>query len=286
MIAFGYLIAETTAPLKNKHTFMGIEAHRKTPIEVAAIALIGGCVGRHTLLIVDSFQEMAKVKPDYVKDGKKALNAKLEALQQAFGFEVNHLESSSFAQTACYDAIYNDVSRQIVGSPLETELRKALPEGVTDLKYALHEVATTRFMQLEYGVEIKVGQIREKLYDAVISAVTGMDFAYLFPFFAFGTGEIVKTPYSPDSGTKNGGKRIMLGDGPERVAEVIKQGPLGAQIALTRLGFAATALQGSRIALSEKYPQPENCLNSVEALVEQVEVTRLRRMFGKYRYLG
>lgn len=288
MIAFGYLIAEMTSPLRNKRTFMGVEAHQKTPIEVAATAFIAGGVASHTLLIVDSFQVMQqnrnKKAPEYVADGKAALNAKLEILQEAFNFGVNVIEASSFMGTPAYHAIHRDIEKLVTGTGLEEELKRELM--TTDLTFALHEIAATRYMQLEQGIEVKVGQKQEKGYDCVIGKVTGLDFAYLHPFFTFGTGEIVKTPYSPDSGTKNGGKRIMFGDGPEKVAETIKLGPLNAQIALTRLGFAAATLHGLCVTLSEKHLQPENCLNSVEALIEQVEVTKLRKRFGKYRYLG
>lgn len=285
MIAFGYLIAETTAPLRNKRTFMGIEAHTRTPIELAAIAFIGAAT-EHTLLIVDSFQAMTGANERYVSDGKAALKVQLELLQTAFDFEVVVKETSSFMTTPTYSAIYSDVERQVRGSKLEEELRRSTPDGDSDIIFALHEVATTRYMQREHGIEVKVGQRREKLYDTVIAEATGMDFAYTFPFFAFVTGKEVKTPYNPESGAKEGGKRIMLGDAPEKIAETIRRGPLDAQIAMTRLGFAAAALKNVPITLTEKYPQPENCLNAIGLLVEQYEIAKLRRRLAKSRYIG
>ena len=285
-IAFGYLISETTAPLKNKNTFMGVEAHQKTPIEIAAIAFIGAGVACHTLLIVDSFQETNKADASYLVNGKAALKSKVELLQMAYAFDVNILEASSFMGTPAYNAIYCDVGKQISDKNLETQLAKTLPEGKHDLTFAFHEVAVCRYMELEHGMEAKIGQKREKLYDGAIGKITGLDFAYLFPFYAFGTGEEIKTPYNPESGAKEGGKRIMLNDNPERVSEIIGRGPLNAQISLTRLGFAAATLKGSPIALSEKYPQPENCLNSVEAIFEQCELMNTNRRFAKYRYYG
>lgn len=281
-----YLVSKTTAPLEGKNTFIGVEAHRRTPIEVAAIAFIGAGVARHTMLIVDSFQEMTGTDAKYVADGKAALRSQIELLQLAFDFEVKIEEASSFMNTLTYRAIYEDTRRKVNGAGLEHELRKSLPEGEHDLTFALSEVAVIKYMELEKGIEVKIGQEREELYDGVIKELTALKFAYLHPFFAFRTGDEVKTPYNPDSGTKNGGKRIMLGDAPDRVAEIIRLGPLNAQVALTRLGFAAMVLKGARITLSEKAIQPENCFNSVLALLEKREIARVRETFAKHRHFG
>ncbi len=253
---------------------------------MAAIAFIGAGVYKHTLLVVDTFQEMNKADASYIANGKAALKSQLELLQLAYNFEVNVLETSSFMNTSAYRALYQDVANQITSKSLEMQLSKTLPEGEYDLTFAFNEVAVCRYMEQEMGMEAKIGQKREKLYDEVIGQVTGLDFAYLFPFFAFGTGEQIKTPYNPDSGARNGGKRIMLGDDPERVSEIIKKGPLNAQVALTRIGFAAAALEGKPIYTTEKSLQPESCLNSVVAMMENYEAAKLRRKFAKYRYYG
>ncbi len=285
VIAFGYIIGESTAPLKNKRTFMGVEVHQRIPIEVVAIALIDAGVANHTLLVVDSFQEMNGADARLIANGKAALRSQLELLTLAYSIEPAIAETSSFMNTPAYKALYKDAGNEVRSKNLEGQLGKTLPEGEYSLDFALHEAAVCRYMELEYGMEVKIGQAREKLYDSVIGEITGLDFAYLFPFYAFGNGEEVKTPYNPESGARNGGKRIMLGDEPDKVAEIIKRGPYKAQEAMTRLGFAAALIKGE-ITLSEKFPQPENCLNSIEALIEQIEMARTRRRFAKLRAYG
>ncbi|MBS3133354.1 hypothetical protein J4470_04525 [Candidatus Woesearchaeota archaeon] len=185
-VCIDYLINETTEPpytLYDKATFMGVGAYKKTPIEVAAMAFIGKSVASHTLLIVDSFQEMTGTNAKDIEEGKAALKSQLRLLQDAFDVEIKVEETSSFIETPAYRAIYHDVERKLASSELENELRKSLPEGEYDLTFALSEVAVTMYMQLEHGIRIKVGQRRGKLYDGVIGAVSGIGFSYLFPFF-------------------------------------------------------------------------------------------------------
>lgn len=282
-IAFGYLISSSTVPLEKKRTFIGVEAHRKVPVELAAIAFLGASAD-HTLLIVDEFQKANKVPEQYVADGKAALKAHLEALQSAFGFKVNVVEASSFMHTPAYDALYRDTRKQIIGSPLEELLRKSLPRGVNDLTYSINEVAVTKYMEAEYGSEVKVGQGRERLYDAAIGAVTNLGFAYLLPTFAFVTGCEVKTPYNPESGTKEGGKRLMLGEPMERFADIIRQGPENAQLALAKIGYAAAALKNKDNSIRCGL-KPELCIQATSFLIEEYEVARARKKFEKYRTL-
>ncbi len=283
-IAFGYVIAEATAPLRNKNAFMGIEAHQKVPLELAAIAFAGAGTLSYTLLIVDTFQKMNGADDRQTSDGKAALRAQLETLQSAYGIEVGIIEASSFMSNSIYALVYSDVSREVRGTNLEEAVRKTLPEGKTDISFAIHEVAVCRYLQLEHGMDVKIGQQREKLYDPVIAQLTKLDFGYLFPFYAFITGEEVKTPYNPSSGAKNGGKRLMINDPPDKVAETIAQGPLNAQVALTRLGYAAHALVGKLLQLSEKSNQPENCMSAVMSLLEQCEIARLKRKYARYYF--
>jgi hypothetical protein len=283
VIFFGYIIDETTAPLQNKRAFMGIEAHTRIPIEVAAMAFIGAGVASHTLLIVDSFQEMSKTEAKNIADGKAALKAQLGFLQQAFGFEVDIKETSSFMETQDYNAVYKDVEKQVIGSELEVELRKSLPEGERDLTFALSEVAVTRYMRLEHGMDVKIGQRREKLYDVVIGEVAEIDFAYLHDFYAFGTGNLVKTPYKPSSGADNGGKRITLGMDAGSIEEIIKLGPLHSQEAIARIGFAAAALKGIQVPEPKEQAQLQTCLKYVlGVLIREYELSKVKKKFRKY----
>lgn len=252
----GRLLIKDTEPrgLQGKHRlsykkgFFGLEAHLRTPIETIAIALSSVLFDRYEILIVDSFQLMNGAKPQEVNAAIGKTRHELELLEEAFGLMFDVTLCSDFFGTNIYLEVFRETEESVRNSGELTQIiRKTIPEGAdkNDLSYAIHEISTTRYMRAFKGADVKVGQQREKLYDASIKEIVkGMGFAYLFPFFALGTKEPEEvTPYKPSSGTKNGGKRMLIDNFDKKnyasIAELLMSSSAEALKSLYRMALAA-----------------------------------------------
>ncbi len=265
-IAFGELVEELLIKGKNpadlklqsKNGFFGIEAHPKTPVELIAITLLARRFKSYKILIVDSFQLMdyersnGKIgaNPKDVMDAVGKTRHELDQIARTFNLNFDVSECSQFFKTERYQAVFREVSSIVDECGIREDLRKTIPAGQNkdDVSFAVNELATVEYMRLFEGVNVKVGQPREALYDQFLPG--DMKFAYLIPFYALGTQAPEEvTPYNPASGTKNGGKRIILDAFDKRdyrsVAEVFQSGPPQAQMSLHKLALAAAASQGN-----------------------------------------
>ena len=267
MIAFGDIVEEllikgknpSNLSLSDKNGFFGIEAHIKTPVEVVGIALLASLFKSYQILIVDSFQLMEYeesdgnkgASPKEVSDAVGKTRHELKQIARTFNISFDVVLCSEFFKAERYEKIFRYVSGMVEESPeIRKKLMRTIPEGQNknDLTYATHELATIYYMALARGANVKVGQPRERLYDESIafdyqhSGV--LNFAYLIPFYALGTASPEEvTPYKPTSGTKNGGKRILIDEfnikNYNSIANCLQAGPLQAQMSLNRLALAA-----------------------------------------------
>ncbi len=257
----GELLIKDTEPrkLQEKHKlsykkgFFGLEAHLKTPIETIAIALSSVLFDKYEILIVDSFQLMNGAKPQEINAAIGKTRHELRLMEEAFGLLFDVTLCSDFFGTGNYLELFSETEEAVRNSSELTQIiRKTIPEGANknDLSYAIHEISTTRYMHAFKGADVKVGQRREKLYDiAIKEIVKGMGFAYLFPFFALGTKEPEEvTPYKPSSGTKNGGKRVLIDDFDKKnyagIAELLMSSSAEAKESLYRMALAAGLARG------------------------------------------
>lgn len=269
VIAFGELVEEllikskTPADLTlgDKSGFFGIEAHLKTPVELIAIALLARRFKSYKILIVDSFQLMDYEKsngntgtsPKEVSDAVGKTRHELEQIARTFNLNFDVALCSQFFKTDRYRAILRYASGIVDESPeIRRMLREAVPasQNKDDISFGVNELATVIYMGLFEGADVKVGQSREALYDkplqAIPNQIRAMNFAYLIPFYALGTQVPEEvTPYSPTSGTKNGGKRILIDEFDKRnyrsMLERRQSGPAQAQLGFNRLTLAAAA---------------------------------------------
>ncbi len=248
--------------LSNKKGFFGIEAHLNTPIETIAVALASLLFSRYEILIVDSFQLTNGAKPQEVNAAVGKTRHELGILGETFGLVFDVTLCSDFFGTGKYLEVFNETEEAVRNSSELTQIiRKTVPEGANknDLSYSIHEISTTRYMHAFKGADVKAGQQREKLYDAAIKEIAkGMGFAYLFPFFALGTKEPEEvTPYRPSSGTRNGGKRILIDNFDKKnyasIAELLRSGTAEAQKSLYRMALAA-GLASGEITSREVFP--------------------------------
>lgn len=266
MIAFGELVEEllikgknpANLTLRDKSGFFGIEAHKDTPVEVLAIALLSKTFASYRLLVVDSFQIMGGAAPAEINAGIGKLRSELETLAGVFGLNFDITLCSEFFERRDYQDLFKDIEAAVKRSTeLIGLLRSTIPDGEdkSKLGYAIHEVATTAYLHATKGVNVKVGQQRERLYDILIKElVKGLNFAYMTPFYAFGTSAPEEvTPYKPTSGSRNGGKRILIGgknfaDSYDGIARTLCSGPVKAQemmYLLTQAAGAAGIASGS-----------------------------------------
>lgn len=260
----GLLVSDTDPAglgkkLSDKSGFFGMEAHTEMPIETTAIALASLLFRKYNILIVDSFQLLNGTEGKKLSQAIKTTKEKLQMLAETFGLEFNFSLCSEFFGTKRYSELRRETEATILKSEELMELaKKTVPDGrdKNDLSFVINEVTTTLYMQVFKGADVKVGQQREKLYDAVTKRLEGsLCFAYMPPFFNLGAKAAEEvTPYAPRSGTKSGGKRILFDeiDGriPETlkaVAEKLESGLPQAQAGLYRLAIAAASSGGACI---------------------------------------
>jgi hypothetical protein len=250
------LIEDTEPPMLRKKLyektgFFGMEAYSEMPIETTAIALASQLFRKYDVLIVDSFQLMEGTEKNKLKQNMERTKEKLQMLAETFRLSFSFSLCSEFFETRRYRELRRETEAAVLQSEELTELaRKTVPHGKNknDLSFAIDEAATIRYMHIFKGADVKLGQQREKLYDALVRRLEGsIVFAYLPPFFALGEEPAREvTPYAPKSGISHGGKRILFDeiDGRaqetlERVAEKLESGPPKAQAGLYRLALAA-----------------------------------------------
>ena len=136
------------------------------------------------------------------------------------------------------------------------ELRRVLLETVprehrkNGIEYPLNELACVKYLS-ERGFRFKIGPEKEKAYDSVMEELGfDMEFAYLRPCYAFGTGKEV-VPYSSSSGGV-GGTRIYFSDleFPRKVRAKLMMGPEDVCKYFCRLG----SLAGKILWLARLHP--------------------------------
>lgn len=238
--------------LSDKSGFFGMEAHSEMPIETTAIALASLLFRNYDVLVVDSFQLLNGAEGEKLNQAIKRTEEKLQMLAETFNLKFNFFLCSEFFETRRYKELFRETEAAIMRTEGLLELaRETVPEGRNrnDLSFTINEVATTLYMSVFKGADVKVGQPRESLYDAVTRRLyNGIDFAYLPRFFALGTKTAEEvTPYAPRSGTKNGGRRLLFDEIDGRIpatlmtaADKLKSGPKEAQGGLYRLALAAS----------------------------------------------
>jgi hypothetical protein len=244
--------------LNGKKGFFGLEAHIRNPIEQVGIALPAGLFSKYHLLVVDSFQLMNGTNQEMQRAASKSLESRSEQIAKTYDLNFDLVFCSQFFETRRYKAIYDEIKVAVLSNYESIELiRKTIPEGKNknDFSYAIHEIATTAYMQDAYNVDVKVGQPREKLYDRIIDHLLSyLGFAYINKTYAFGTIYPMEvTPYNPDSGTKNGGRRLLLDElnNDENVEKKLRLGPPEAQRSLQRIALAAGVVLGGKITCDD-----------------------------------
>jgi hypothetical protein len=254
------LLIDSTVPegldLKTQKSFFGLATEPDgVPIDVLAIALLGRDIQDYTLLIVDEFQRMAGMPENLIQQARTSLESELDLFAKTFNLNFNVRYASEIMHRKNYEDVLGQVRDSVTSSEELTEqVRATIPSGrdKSDLSYTLNQLAVVQSLA-EEGFTAKVGQQRERLYDTISGAIEpNINFAYLIPFYALGTEELVEvTPYTLSSGKKKGGERIETPTNPSYAEGLhsamrlsLLKSPDKTKLSLHRLSLSAALARG------------------------------------------
>lgn len=222
------LLEASSARLNDRKVMVGLGFGKAgVPIDVLTLLLAASTCDKLQVLVVDEFAAMnGQPEAEVTAQSSRLLDA-LGRIQAVYNLPLNTTRCSDFMHTKAYRDCFHQVKQIVEQTGLERELFLSVPEryrtNATALLYPLHEIAVTLYMQSTMGVEVKLGPNKERIYDRTMCALgIPIEFAYAVDALPLATREPSQViHYIPNHVAK--GRRIMLGDSPEHVYQLLEK---------------------------------------------------------------
>ena len=245
-----YRISESTA-----YVGLGYKL-RETPIDIISLLLPAASTRELCVLVVDEFQRINRVPESDVIAGAEHLSRTVEAIGGLFRLtSLRILLASEEMRSESYPQTRRDIEERISLYPDQEKIKALLAatippskRGTASFEYAISEIAISDHLRRSYGVQVKLGPDREKLYDQIMKELEiPLGFAYAVD--ALPTGSLKVEPVvhyiSTHRGRSRDANRILLEDSESEIRMKLEGSSPQAIAAMERILLVANALRGA-----------------------------------------
>ena len=204
--------------ISNKNTFIGIGLSKGgIPIDLLTLVLALKPASKATLLIADEFALMNGNSQADVQDKIQHIQKYLRRACKLYDVKCELIKSSEIMNCNAYSLLESEINERLRKQNLISELKNTLPDNKSAYsnEYALHEIIISEFLAINHDAQVKLGPIRETLYDDIMRKIsTPLEFAYAINAYPLATkiSNPVVHYVANDHGAKHEGTRILINE--------------------------------------------------------------------------